>query len=159
MNGSLAQFFVTTAQSQTQFVLQLVKVGKFPLYVRELFFQSAAHRRTRLQPIASQPQKRANLAEFESQALYTANKSECLHVALGVLTESPLCSRWSWEQCIAFVESNRVNAETDSFRDDANLHGLGPFLDATPWSIVQSQAPSVLAKRPLTIRPGAHPIC
>src|SRR5438128_1567534 len=79
-----------------------------------------------LKPIASQPQKRSNLAEFESQALYTANESECLHVALGVLTESPLCSRWSWEQCIAFVESNRVNAETDFFRDDANLHGLAP---------------------------------
>jgi len=123
-------------------VLQLVKVGKFPLHIRELFFQSAAHRRTRLQSIPSQPQKRPDLTEFESQALYTANKSESLHVALSVLTESTLRSCGSREQCIAFVESNRVNAEADLLCDDANLHSLGSFLEATPWSIVQSQAHS-----------------
>src|SRR5258708_8265921 len=122
MRGTFTQVSIATSYGQSQLVLQLVKVGKFPLHIREVFFQSATHRRTRLQPIPSQPQKRSNLTEFESQALYTANKSECLHVALGVLTESPLCPGWSWKQCIAFVESNRVNAKTDFFRYDANLH-------------------------------------
>src|ERR1700730_8002256 len=48
MSGSLAQLSVAIAQGQTQLVLQLLKVGKFPLYISELFFQSAAHRCTRL---------------------------------------------------------------------------------------------------------------
>src|SRR3984893_1182744 len=125
MSGSLAQFSVATAQGQTQLVLQLLKVGKFPLYVGELFFQSAAHRCTRLQAVSSQIQETANLAEFESQALYATDKSECVHVAFGVSTESTLRSWRSREQCIAFVEPNRVNAETNLFRDDANLHLLG----------------------------------
>jgi len=130
-------------------VLQLVKVGKFPLYVRELFFQSAAHRGTRLQAIPSQIQETANLAEFESQALYAADKSERLHVAFGVLTESTLRSWRSREQCIALVEANRVNTKADLVRDDANLHGLGSFLDATPWSIVQGQARSCIKTQEL----------
>src|SRR6266478_3124717 len=133
MSGSLAQLSVATAQGQTQLVLQLLKVGKFPLHVGELFFQSAADRCTRLQAVSSQIQETANLTEFESQTLYAADKSECLHVALGVLTESPLCSRWSWEQGIAFVEANRVNAEANLLRDDANLHYLGSFLDGTAF--------------------------
>src|SRR6266852_5500990 len=139
MSGSLAQLFVATAQSQTQLVLQLVKVGKFSLYIRELFFQSVAHRCTRLQAVSSQIQETSNLAEFESQALHAADKSERVHVAFGVSTESTLRSWRSREQCIAFVESNRVNAKTDFFRDNANLHGVGSFSEATPWSIVQSQ--------------------
>jgi hypothetical protein len=56
-------------------VLQLLKVSKFPLDMDQLFFQSAAHRRTRLQAISSQPQETSDLAEFESQALYTPDKS------------------------------------------------------------------------------------
>src|SRR5260370_27949522 len=139
MSGSLAQLSVATAQGQTQLVLQLVKVGKFPLYVGELFFQSAAHRCTRLQAVSSQIQETANLTEFESQALHAADKSECLHVALSVSTESTLRSWRSREQCIAFVEPNRVNAETNLLRDDADLHYLGSSVEATPWSIVQSQ--------------------
>ncbi len=51
-------------------MLQLVKVGKLSLHGRELFFQSAAHRCARLQAVSSQIQETANLAEFESQALY-----------------------------------------------------------------------------------------
>jgi hypothetical protein len=43
MSRSLAYLSVATIQSQTQFVLQLVKVGKLLLHIRELFFQSAAH--------------------------------------------------------------------------------------------------------------------
>src|SRR6266403_2549837 len=54
MSRSFAHLSVATAQGQTQLVLQHVKVSKFPLYVRELFFQSAPHRRTRLQ--AASPQ-------------------------------------------------------------------------------------------------------
>src|SRR6266478_1860683 len=88
ISGSLAQLSVATAQGQTQLVLQLVKVGKFPLYIRELFFQSAAHQCARLQAVSSQIQEAANLAEFESQALHAADKSECVHVAFSVLTES-----------------------------------------------------------------------
>src|SRR5713101_3489437 len=140
MSGSLAQLFVATAQSQTQLVLQLVKVGKFPLYIRELFFQSVAHRCTRLQAVSSQVQETANLAEFESQALHAADKSERVHVAFGVSTESALRSWRSREQCIALVKPNRVNAETNLLRDDANLHAIGSSLDVTPWSVVQSQA-------------------
>jgi hypothetical protein len=56
-------------------VLQLLKVSKFPLDMDQLFFQSAAHRRTRLQAISSEPQETSDLAEFESQALYTPDKS------------------------------------------------------------------------------------
>jgi hypothetical protein len=48
MSGPLAELSVATAQGQTQIALQLVKVGKFLLYVKELFFQSAAHWGTRL---------------------------------------------------------------------------------------------------------------
>jgi hypothetical protein len=139
MSGSLAQFFVAAPQSQSQLMFQLLKVGKLPLYVGELFFQSAAHRCTRLQAVSSQIQETANLAEFESQALYAADKNECLQVAFGVSTKSALRSWWSREQRIALVEPNRVNAETNLLRNDANLHGLGSSLDATPWSIVQSQ--------------------
>jgi hypothetical protein len=127
MSTSFAQLSVATAQGQTQLVLQLVKVGKLPLYVRELFFQSAAHRCTRLQAPSSQIHEPANLPEFESQALYAADKSKCLYVAFNILAESTLRSWRSREQCIAFVKANRVNAEADLFRDDANLHGLAPF--------------------------------
>ena len=89
MSGSLAQLFVATAQGQTQLVLQLVKVGKFPLYIRELFFQSAAHRCARLQAVSSQIQETANLAQFESQTLDSADKSECLDVVFAALAEAP----------------------------------------------------------------------
>jgi hypothetical protein len=110
-----------------------------PVCVRRSL-QSAAHRRTRLQPIPSQPQKGSDLAEFESQALYTANKGQRFYVALGVLPESTRCSRCSREQCNAFAESNRVNAKTDLFRDDANLHGLGLS------SLLSPTSPSKLRK-------------
>src|SRR5260370_1390967 len=66
--------------------------------IRELFFQSVAHRCTRLQAVSSQIQETANLAEFESQALHAADKSERVHVAFGVSTESALRSWRSREQ-------------------------------------------------------------
>jgi hypothetical protein len=150
MSGLVAKFSVATPQGHAQLVFQLLKVPKFPLYIRELFFQSAAHWRTWLQAVSSQIQETANLAEFESQTLYAADKSECVHVAFGVSTESTLRSWRSREQCVAFVEPDRVNAETDLLCNDANLHGLRSSFDATPWSIVQSQALSRQAK------PGAE---
>jgi hypothetical protein len=66
MSVSLAQFFVATTQSQTQLMLQILKVGKFPLYIDQLFLQLALHRRARLQAIPSQIQQASDLAEFES---------------------------------------------------------------------------------------------
>jgi hypothetical protein len=126
-------------QSYTQLVLQLVKVVKFLPHVRELFFQSAAHRRARLQTVTSQIQESANLAKFEPEALYASDKSEYLHVGFGVLTESALRSWRSREQSFALIESNRINAEADFLCDHTNLHGLRSFLEDTPWSIVQSR--------------------
>jgi len=140
MSVLFAHLFLATAQDQTKFVLELAKVGKFPFYIGQLFLQSALNRRTRLHAVPSQPQEPSDFAELESQALYAADKSECLHVAFGVSTESTLRPGRSREQRIAFVEPNRVNADTDLFRNGANLHLLGSFLEATPWSIVQSQA-------------------
>src|SRR6266481_3992803 len=150
MSVSLAQLFVATAQGQSQLVLQLVKVVKFPLYIGQLFLQSALHRCTRLQAVPSQPQEPSDLAEFESQTLYAADKSQRLNVVLVVLTEAPLCSWGARQQGVALVETNRVNAQTDLLRDGADLHGLGSFLDATPWSIVQSQA--------FISEPGTHAV-
>jgi len=125
MSGSFAQLFVATTQSQPQLVLQLLKVGKFPLYIEELFLESAPHRRTRLQTIPSQTQETADLAEFESQALYAADKSQRLDVVFAVASEAPLCPRGPRKQTVALVEANRVNGEPDLLRDDANLHCLG----------------------------------
>src|SRR6266478_2722006 len=125
MSFSLAQLFVAAAQSQTQFVLQLVKVDKFPLYIGQLFLQPTLHRRTRLQAIPSQSQEPPNLSEFESQALYATDKSQRLNVVLAVLTEAPLCSWGARQQGVALVETNRVNAQTDLLRDGPNLHRLG----------------------------------
>jgi len=62
MSVLFAHLFLATAQSQTKFVLQLVKIGKFPLYVGQLFLQPALHRPTRLQAIPSQPQESSDLA-------------------------------------------------------------------------------------------------
>src|SRR5229473_8248763 len=150
MSVSLAQHFVATAQSQLQLVLQLVKVVKFLLYISQLFLQSALHRCTRLHAVPSQPQEPSNLAEFETQTLYAADKSQRLNVVLAVLAEAPLCSWGARQQGVALVETNRVNAQTDLLRDGADLHGRGSFLDATPWSIVQSQA--------FISEPGTHAV-
>jgi len=48
MSGPLSHLSVAMAQGQTQIALKVVKAGKFLLYVRELFLQSAAHWCTRL---------------------------------------------------------------------------------------------------------------
>src|SRR5712664_441537 len=116
-----------------------MKVRKFLLDIGQLFFQSTPHRRARLHAGSSQTQESTDLAEFESQALYAADKGKCLHVGFCELTKSALRSWRSRKQCIAFVEANRINAEANLFRYYADLHLPGSFLEATPWSIVQSQ--------------------
>ncbi len=74
-------------------MFQLLKVRKFPMNINQFFFQSAAHRRTRLQAVSSQTQETTYLAEFESQALDAAYESQRLDIAFAVLTEAPLCPR------------------------------------------------------------------
>jgi hypothetical protein len=148
MSGSLAEFFVATAQGQTQLVFQLLKVRNFLLYIGQFFLKSAPDWRTWLQAVSSQTQETAYLAEFESQALDAAYESQRLDVAFAVLAEAALCPGCPRQQRIALVEANRVNTESNLFRDDANLHYLGSCAEATPWSMVQSQGYSG--------RPEAH---
>jgi hypothetical protein len=93
MSRLVAQFFVATSEGQAQLVFQLLKVRKFPPYINQFFFQSAAHGCTRLQAGSSEIQETAYLAEFESQALDAAYESQRLDVGFAVLTEASLCSR------------------------------------------------------------------
>src|SRR5437667_11504241 len=139
MSVSLAQLFVATAQSQSQLILQLVKVVKFPLYIGQLFLQSTLHLCTRLQAVPSQPQESSDLTEFESQTLYAADEGQRLYVVFCIPTEASLCPGRSRKQTVALVKANRVHAEPNLLGDDADLHYLGSSVEATPWSIVQSQ--------------------
>lgn len=79
---------------------------------------------------------------FESQALNAPDKGQRLDVAVGVLTKSSLRPGRPWQQRIALVEANRVNAQPYSLGEDADLDGIGSCCEATPWSIVQSQVQS-----------------
>src|SRR5713226_8479634 len=106
-------------------MLKLLKVGKFPLYIHQLFLQSAPHRRARLQTIPTQVQKSSNLTELEAQALHAADKGQRFYVGLCISPEASLRPRRPREQAVAFVEANRVNAKPNLLRDDANLHCLG----------------------------------
>jgi len=56
MRGLLAKLIFATAQRQSQFVLQLVKVDKFLLNIAQLFLQPAPHRSAWLQAIPSEAQ-------------------------------------------------------------------------------------------------------
>jgi hypothetical protein len=143
MRGSLAQFVVTSAQSQPEFVLQLLKISEFALYINQLCMESAANRSARFHASPPYIQEAPDLTEFESQVLDAPDKSKSLYVVLPVLSEAPLCPRRTRKQTIPLVEAYRVNTEWDSFRNGANLHLLGSFLQATPWSIVQSQVLSL----------------
>jgi len=124
MSVSLAQLLGATAQSQSQLVLQLVKVVKFPLYVGQLFLQPALYRRTSLQAIPSQPQKPSDLTELESQALHAADERQRLDIAFAVPPKASLCPGRSRKQTVTLVKANRVNAEADLLCDDPNLHRL-----------------------------------
>src|SRR5260370_17449383 len=117
-----------------------MKVGKFPLYIDQLFFQSAAHRGTRLQASPSQIQEASDLAEFESQTLHATDKSQRLDIVLAVLSETALRSRGSRHQGVALVEPNRINAEADPFPNCADLHWSGSSpnrLHSGVWSRVK----------------------
>src|SRR5437879_4412603 len=110
MSVSLAQLFVATAQSQSQLMLQLVKVVKFPLYIGQLFLQSALHRCTRLQAVPSQPQESSDLTEFESQALYSADDGQRLCVVFCIPTEASLCPGRPRKQPFTLIKADRINA-------------------------------------------------
>src|SRR5260370_22259493 len=122
MSGSLAQLSVATAQGQTQLVRQLLKVRKFPPYFNQLFFQSAAYRRTRLKAVSSQTQETADLAEFESQTLYAADKSQRFDIVFPILAEASLRPWRPREQSIALVKAHLIHAEADPFPNSAGLH-------------------------------------
>ncbi|OLE16942.1 MAG: hypothetical protein AUG83_01135 [Acidobacteria bacterium 13_1_20CM_4_57_11] len=110
MSVSLAQLFVATAQSQSQLMLQLVKVVKFPLYIGQLFLQSALHRCTRLQAVPSQPQESSDLTEFESQTLYAADEGQRLYVVFCIPTEASLCPGRPRKQPFTLIKADRINA-------------------------------------------------
>jgi hypothetical protein len=93
MCTSFAQLPIAAPQSQTQFLLQLLKVGQFPLNVTQLLFQSAAHRRARLQATSPQPREVANLFEREPQALHPPDERQRLNVGFCVFAES------TWRSC------------------------------------------------------------
>jgi len=138
-------------------MLQLLKVGTFPLYVNQLFLQPTLHRRARLQAIPSQPQEPSDLAEFESQTLYAADKNQRLDVVFGVPAEASLRPGRPRQQGVALVKADRVNAEPNLFCHDADLHYLGSSVEATPWSIVQSQARFLEFGRVLSISSSTPP--
>lgn len=91
MSVSLAQRFVTTTQGQSQFLLQLIQVAKFPLHIGQLFFQSALDGPTGLQAIPPQSQESSDLAELEPQALHAANKGQGLHIVFASYLRKPPC--------------------------------------------------------------------
>ena len=144
MSGSLAQFFVATPQGQAQLVLQPMKVSKFTPYVEQFLLKAAPDRRARLQAIPSQLQEASNLTELEPETLSSPYESQRLDFAFTVLTEPSLRSRRPRQQRVALIEADGVNADPELFCDDANLHDLGSYREATPWSIVQSQVISLL---------------
>ncbi len=91
-------------------MLQLLKVGTFPLYIDQLFLQPTLHRCTRLQAIPSQPQEPSDLAEFESQTLYAADKNQRLDVVFGVPAEASLRPGRPRQQGVALVKADRVTS-------------------------------------------------
>ena len=89
----MAQLSITTSQSQPQLVLQPVQVAQFSLDVRQFLLQSALHRRARLHPVPTQPQKPPNLTELESQALHTAHEGQRFHIVFTVSSEATFSPR------------------------------------------------------------------
>jgi hypothetical protein len=139
MRVLFAQLFVATVQCQLQFTLQLLQVFQFLPHVSQLRLQAAADRRARLHPATAQTQEAPNFAEFESQALNAPDEGQRFDITLTVLAKASLRPGRPRHQRIPLVEANRVNAQSDFFGDDADLHGVGSCREATPWSIVQSQ--------------------
>jgi hypothetical protein len=122
-----------------QFSLEFLQPFQFLSYVDQLRLQATAHRRARLHPASPQTQKAPDLAQFESQSLYAPDEGQSFNVSFAVLAKAAWRPSRSWQQRIALVEANRVNAHSYSFGDDTNLHRLGSSVEATLWSTVQSQ--------------------
>jgi hypothetical protein len=106
-----SQLSLATAQRQPQFALQLFQVFQFLPHISELRLQAKAHRRTRLHPVSAQAQEAPNFAQFESQPLYAADKGQRFDVTFGVSTKASLRPGRLWQQSIALVKANRVNAQ------------------------------------------------
>ncbi|HLZ90913.1 MAG TPA: hypothetical protein VKQ28_04295 [Candidatus Acidoferrum sp.] len=132
MRISFAQFFLTTAQSQTQFVLEFLEVGQFVPNVGEFRLQAKADQRARLHPASAKTQEPPDFAQFETQTLYPPNERKRLELALAVLSKPSRRPGSPGQQRVAFIEANGVNAEPDLFGYDADLHGMAPILNLHP---------------------------
>src|SRR5258707_10196356 len=106
-------------------MLQFLEIGNLLMDIRQFFFQMPAHGRTRLQAAPSQFQEFTNFSQREPHVLHASNEAQRLHIVFAVLPETALRSGWRWEQCVALVEANRVNAETDPLANRADLHDFG----------------------------------
>jgi hypothetical protein len=109
------------AQGQTQLAFKLLKIGKFLLYVSQLFLRFALYRRARLQAASSQIQQTSNLAELKSQTLYATYETQCFQVAFNVLAEAAFRPWGPPQSCIPLIEANRINAEPNLPCGDANF--------------------------------------
>lgn len=98
-------------------MLQVAEIAKLSLHIRPLFFQSPLHRREAIPRNLRSPR---DLAELASESLHPAYKGQRLDVVLLMTTEASLRPRGPREQTRAFVETNRVNVQSDSFRNTAN---------------------------------------
>src|ERR1700726_1371801 len=62
-----------------------------------------------------------------------------LDIVFVVPPEASKCRGGPRKQTVALVKANRVYAEPNFVCNDANLYYFGPSVEATPWSIAQSQ--------------------
>src|SRR6266403_3378509 len=158
MSVLFAQLFIATAQRQLQFALQLLQVFQFVPNIGQLHFQAAAHGLTRLHPASPQIQKSSNFTKLESQTLCAPDEGQCFDITFAVTAKASLRPGRSGQQRIALIKTNRVNTQPNFLSDEANLHGLRSSLEATPWSIVQSQVdgqkPLIRARSVVQVHPG-----
>lgn len=103
-------------------MLQLLEVSQLLPHVIQLLLQLTSYRRARLQPVSAQLQEAANLTEFETQALHAPDKSQRLDITFPVLPEAAPRPERTREQGVALVEANCINAETNPFRNNTDLH-------------------------------------
>jgi hypothetical protein len=75
---------------------------------------------------SSQAQKTPYLAQFESQALYTANESQSFDFSFTKLPEASLRSLRSRKQRVALAKPDGIGGEPSPLWDAANVHGLAP---------------------------------
>src|SRR5258708_940861 len=139
MGVLFAQLLIATAQRHLQFTLQLLQVFQFVPDIGQLRLQAAAHGRSRVHPASPRIQKSSNFTKLESQTLYAPDEGQCFDITFAVTAKASLRPGRSGQQRIALIKTNRVNTQPNFLSDEANLHGLRSSLEATPWSIVQSQ--------------------